>query len=82
MELKVRTELLEDLEDLEASFQMEEVEVEDHLDHLEEAVEGEPLNLGVEAAVVVRPTLVEVVEGEEPPLDQGELVVGEVPASQ
>lgn len=75
----MRTELLEDLE---ASFQMEEVEAEDHLDHLEEAVEGEPLNLGVEAAVVVRPTLVEVVEGEEPPLDQGELVVGEVPAFQ
>ena len=74
--------LTELLEDPEASFQMEEVEVEAHLDHLEEGVVGEPLHLGVEVEVVARPTLVEVVEGEEPPLDQGEQVVGEVPVSQ
>ena len=77
----MRTELLEDPG---ASFQMEEVEVEDHQGHLgrEEEVVGEPLNLVVEAEVVARPTLVEVVEGEELPQDPGEQVVGEVRAFQ
>ena len=74
----MRTELLEDPE---ASFQMEEVEVEDHLG-LEEEVVVEPLHLVVEAEVVVRPTLVEVGEGEEPPQDPEERVVVEVRAFQ
>ena len=67
-----------------ASFQMEEVEVEDHQDHLglEEEVVVKPLHLVVEAEVVARPTLVEVGEGEEPPQDPEERVVGEVRAFQ
>lgn len=63
---------------------MEEVEEEDHQDHQDQEVEevGEPRNLGVEAEVAARPSLVEVVEGEELPLDQEEQVVEEVPACQ
>ena len=54
-----------------ASFQMEEVEVEDHQGQ-EEEVAGDPQHRVEVVEVEARPALVEVVEGEEPPQDQGE----------
>ena len=59
-----------------ASFQTEEVEVED-LQGQEEEVAGDPRHRVVEVEVEARPALVEVVEGEEPPQDQGEQEVEE-----
>ena len=59
-----------------ASFQTEEVEVEDHQGQ-EEEVAGDPRHRVVEVEVEARPALVEVVEGEEPPQDQGEQEVEE-----